>query len=64
MPEDEFVGANIHEDDSTPRVEENSPRGSSKLCVPIVAGSVLIVSFIVFVFHCIRAKTQSSRRRN
>lgn len=64
MPEDESVGANIHEDDSTPRVEENSPRGRSKLCVPIVVGSALIVSFIVFVFHFIRAKNQSSRRRN
>ncbi|KAM7518687.1 hypothetical protein LguiB_017649 [Lonicera macranthoides] len=47
---------------SPKRVEENSPRGRSKLCVPIVVGSALIVSFIVFVFHCIRTKNQSRRR--
>ncbi|KAI3460475.1 hypothetical protein Pfo_017138 [Paulownia fortunei] len=42
---------------------ENKPRGKRcKMCLPIVAGSTLLLSFVVFVFQMIRSKNQTSRR--
>ncbi|CAN4116472.1 unnamed protein product [Withania somnifera] len=42
---------------------DNVPRRSSKICVPIVAGSALILSLVVFVIHFIRNKNQSGKRK-
>ncbi|KAL1561144.1 hypothetical protein AAHA92_03885 [Salvia divinorum] len=45
--------------------EEESPREKRfKLCLPIVAGSTLLLTFVAFVFQMIRSKHQTSRRRN
>ncbi|CAA0812898.1 HSP20-like chaperones superfamily protein [Striga hermonthica] len=44
--------------DQTPREK------SCKLCIPIVAGSTLLLSLVVFVFQMIRSKNQNIRRRD
>ncbi|GER34051.1 hypothetical protein STAS_10232 [Striga asiatica] len=52
------------------RLDEETERSSveprekrCKLCVPIVAGSTLLLSLVVFVFQMIRSKNQNIRRR-
>ncbi|XP_015072997.1 uncharacterized protein LOC107017244 [Solanum pennellii] len=57
-----------HKDDqasvtSRKREDDNVPKKSSKICVPIVAGSALILSLFVFVIHLIRTKNQSVKRK-
>ncbi|KAG6422726.1 hypothetical protein SASPL_113106 [Salvia splendens] len=45
--------------------DEESPREKRfKLCLPIVAGSTLLLTFVVFVFQMIRSKHQTSRKRD
>ncbi|KAL3634914.1 hypothetical protein CASFOL_021968 [Castilleja foliolosa] len=41
-----------------------SRTGRFKICIPIVAGSTLLLSFVVFVFQMIRSKNQTSRKRD
>ncbi|XP_009616412.1 uncharacterized protein LOC107781517 [Nicotiana tabacum] len=48
---------------SRKREGDNVPKKSSKICVPIVAGSALILSLVVFVIHLIRTKNQSGKRK-
>ncbi|XP_057773584.1 uncharacterized protein LOC130992837 [Salvia miltiorrhiza] len=43
---------------------ERPPEKRFKLCLPIVAGSTLLLTFVVFVFQMIRSKNQTSRRRD
>ncbi|PHT50504.1 hypothetical protein CQW23_10251 [Capsicum baccatum] len=77
-PQGDFVGRNEPESSSS-RVEpkddqtsektrkkedDNVPKRSSKICVPIVAGSALILSLVVFVIHFIRTKNQSGKRKD
>ncbi|KAL3840108.1 hypothetical protein ACJIZ3_024699 [Penstemon smallii] len=48
------------------RVEEEERRPEDKgfkICTPIVAGSALLLSFVVFVIQIMRSKNQNSRRR-
>ncbi|KAK6792290.1 hypothetical protein RDI58_011371 [Solanum bulbocastanum] len=57
-----------HKDDqasvtSRKKEDDNVPKKSSKICVPIVAGSALILSLVVFVIHLIRTKNQSVKRK-
>ncbi|KAM3361175.1 hypothetical protein P3S68_016029 [Capsicum galapagoense] len=76
-PQGDFVGRDEPESSSS-RVEpkddqtsektrkkedDNVPKRSSKICVPIVAGSALILSLVVFVIHFIRTKNQSGKRK-
>ncbi|XP_059281715.1 uncharacterized protein LOC132035451 [Lycium ferocissimum] len=42
--------------------DDDVPKRSSKICVPIVAGSALMLSLVVFVIHFIRTKNQSGKR--
>ncbi|KAL8030783.1 hypothetical protein ABFS82_14G305200 [Erythranthe guttata] len=45
--------------------EVDKPRGKRcKMCIPIVAGSTLLVSLVVFVIQMVRSKNQISRRRD
>ncbi|KAG6419736.1 hypothetical protein SASPL_116248 [Salvia splendens] len=45
--------------------DEESPREKRlKLCLPIVAGSTLFLTFVAFVFQMIRSKHQTSRKRD
>lgn len=50
------------------RGEEGEPKQRSKrckMCTPIVAaGSVILMSFVVFVMHIIRSKNQTSKRKD
>lgn len=49
------------------RVQEegHKPRGKRcKMCIPIVAGSTILLSFVVFVFQIMRSKNQTSRRKD
>ncbi|OIT20188.1 PREDICTED: uncharacterized protein LOC109220528 [Nicotiana attenuata] len=68
-PKDNQVGGErangILEDGEISRKREgdNAPKKSSKICVPIVAGSALILSLVVFVIHFIRTKNQSGKRK-
>lgn len=68
-PKDNQVGGErangILEDGEISRKREgdNVPKKSSKICVPIVAGSALILSLVVFVIHLIRTKNQSGKRK-
>lgn len=48
---------------SRKKEDDNVPKRSSKICVPIVAGSALILSLVVFVIHLIRTKNQSDKRK-
>ncbi|XP_047938046.1 uncharacterized protein LOC125185540 [Salvia hispanica] len=54
--------------EAKPRVgedDEESPREKRfKLCLPIVAGSTLLLTFVAFVFQMIRSKHQTSRKRD
>ncbi|KAG5612336.1 hypothetical protein H5410_023617 [Solanum commersonii] len=57
-----------HKDDqasvtSRKKEDDNVPKKSSKICVPIVAGSALILSLVVFVIHLLRTKNQSVKRK-
>ncbi|PHU20087.1 hypothetical protein BC332_11238 [Capsicum chinense] len=71
-PQGDFVGRDEPEsspkDDQTSektrkKEDDNVPKRSSKICVPIVAGSALILSLVVFVIHFIRTKNQSGKRK-
>ncbi|KAK4433773.1 hypothetical protein Salat_0540000 [Sesamum alatum] len=45
--------------------EEHKPRGKRcKMCIPIVAGSTILLSLVVFVFQIMRSKNQTSRRKD
>ncbi|KAL0391835.1 UNVERIFIED_CONTAM: hypothetical protein Sradi_2406300 [Sesamum radiatum] len=45
--------------------EEHKPRAKRcKMCIPIVAGSTILLSFVVFVFQIMRSKNQTSRRKD
>ncbi|XP_060193098.1 uncharacterized protein LOC132622499 [Lycium barbarum] len=48
---------------SRKKEDDNVPKRNSKICVPIVAGSALILSLVVFVIHFIRTKNQSGKRK-
>ncbi|KAJ8531277.1 hypothetical protein K7X08_026711 [Anisodus acutangulus] len=48
---------------SRKKEDDNVPKRSSKICVPIVAGSALILSLVVFVITFIRTKNQSEKRK-
>ncbi|KAK6115664.1 hypothetical protein DH2020_007933 [Rehmannia glutinosa] len=44
--------------------EEHKPQEKRfNMCIPIIAGSTLLLSFVVFVFQVIRSKNQTSRRK-
>lgn len=44
---------------------EPGPRGERfKMCIPLVAGSALLMTFVAFVIQIIRSKHQTSRRRD
>ncbi|PIN02927.1 hypothetical protein CDL12_24557 [Handroanthus impetiginosus] len=44
---------------------EHKPREKRcKMCIPIVAGSTLLLSFVVFVIQMMRNKNQTSRRKD
>ncbi|XP_009771868.1 uncharacterized protein LOC107803925 [Nicotiana tabacum] len=68
-PKDNQVGGErangILEDGEISRKREgdNVPKKSSKICVPIVAGSAVILSLVLFVIHLIRTKNQSGKRK-
>lgn len=46
------------------KVEEDERSQGFKVCMPLVAGSTLLLTFVVFVIQMIRSKHQSSRRRD
>ncbi|XP_051150924.1 uncharacterized protein LOC127265241 [Andrographis paniculata] len=49
----------------TTQQPEHRPREKKcKMCIPIIAGSTLLLSLVVFVFQIIRSKNQTSRRRS
>ncbi|MCD7459736.1 hypothetical protein HAX54_041823 [Datura stramonium] len=48
---------------SRKKEDDNVPKRSSKICVPIVAGSALILSLVVFVIHFIRSNNQSGKKK-
>ncbi|KAL2503697.1 SHSP domain-containing protein [Abeliophyllum distichum] len=68
--EEEVVSAVIKQpemaQESKPGKMEEKPPGKrcSKMCIPVVAGSALILSLVVFVIQLIRTKNQESRRKN
>lgn len=44
---------------------EHKPRAKRcKMCIPLVAGSTILLSFVVFVFQIMRSKNQTSRRKD
>lgn len=57
-PKDDHVSETTRKNE-----DENVPKRSSKICVPIVAGSALILSLVVLVIHLIRTKNQSGKRK-
>lgn len=64
----EHESDNIHEEveDRRRREEEDEDdrKKCSILCAPIVAGSALLLSFVVFVIQCIRTKNQQPDKTN
>ncbi|KAL3845415.1 hypothetical protein ACJIZ3_002818 [Penstemon smallii] len=56
------------QDDIDPRrVQEGkqNPEGKiCKMCTPMIAGSALLVSILVFVFHVIRSKNQTKKKKD
>ncbi|CAI9763953.1 unnamed protein product [Fraxinus pennsylvanica] len=53
-------------EESEPVKTEDKSNGKrcNKMCIPVVAGSALILSFVVFVIQMIRTKHQESKKRN
>ncbi|XAR49658.1 hypothetical protein NMG60_11032924 [Bertholletia excelsa] len=56
--EDEVAGVSGMTDQAS-----QVPQKGSKICAPVVAGSAILVSIIVFVIHFIRTKNPTSKRR-
>ncbi|GFP80170.1 17.6 kDa class i heat shock protein 1 [Phtheirospermum japonicum] len=59
----EIINSRVRDDENEER-NESQPAKRCKMCIPIVAGSTLLLSFIVFVFQMIRSKNQTSRKRD
>lgn len=51
------------EESGRKKEDDNEPKRSSKICVPIAAGSALILSLVAFVIHFIRTKNQSGKTK-
>lgn len=67
IQEDNEVSPVIQQaEESEPRKTEYKSNGKrcNKMCIPVVAGSALILSFVVFVIQMIRTKHQESKKRN
>lgn len=66
--EEEKVGPSAIDEasEAEPRkVEEDEERPQRfKMCMPLVAGSTLLLTFVVFVIQMIRSKHQTSRRKD
>ncbi|KAL6578374.1 hypothetical protein OROMI_010702 [Orobanche minor] len=64
-------GTDIHEEETeghsdveTEKLENEMEKKKGKICIPVVAGSALLVSFMVFVFQMIRSRNLTSRKRD
>ncbi|KAL6504258.1 hypothetical protein OROGR_026181 [Orobanche gracilis] len=64
-------GTDIHEEETerhsdveTEKLENEMEKKKCKICIPVVAGSALLVSFVVFVFQMIRSRNLTSRKRD
>ncbi|KAF3635452.1 putative cellulose synthase A catalytic subunit 2 [UDP-forming] [Capsicum annuum] len=55
--------ANGIKEEEKRREEDKLPEGRSKICVPVIAGSAVILSLVVFVIHFMRKKNQSRKRK-
>lgn len=64
--EDEVSPVIKQAEESEPGKTQDKPNGKrcNKMCLPVVAGSALILSFVVFVIQMIRTKHQESKKRN
>ncbi|KAL6504815.1 hypothetical protein OROHE_023573 [Orobanche hederae] len=53
------IQADKYKDDEARNEEEHKPRGKRcKMCIPVVAGSTLLLSIVVFAFHINRNKNR------